>query len=206
MLRLGLLPDFREEGWHSMDLVADMLAHEIAAGHAGEVVADSLCPSYRARLIKVPAIGRSAFARNADRVLNRMRVYPAHLRRLELSKYDVFHVCDHAYANLVHALPAERTGVFCHDLDTFRCLLAPKLEPRPRWFKAMMRNVRAGFEKAALIFHTTDEIRAQILRAKMADESRLVKVPLGVSPLTRWMRIQPNSIRNWNVKSRDGVL
>ena len=39
--------------------------------------------------------------------------------------FDVFHVVDHSYSQLVHRLPATRTVVTCHDLDTFRSILRP---------------------------------------------------------------------------------
>src|SRR5262245_33113191 len=57
----------------------------------------------------------------ADRLVNRFWDYPRHLRRTKVDA-DVFHVADHSYAQLVHVLPAERTIVTCHDIDTFRCL------------------------------------------------------------------------------------
>ncbi len=180
MLRLGVVPDFREEEWLSMNLVADRLLEEIGAGHAGDVRVGSLCPPYRKRFARLPFLGAGRTAINADRMLNRMRVYPQHLRMVARS-FDCFHVCDHAYSNVVHALPAERTGVFCHDLDTFGCLLQPEKERRPGWFKAMMRRVLSGMEKAAVVFHTTAEIRRQILAHGIVDESRLVRAPLGVS-------------------------
>jgi glycosyltransferase involved in cell wall biosynthesis len=182
MLRLCILPDFREENWPSMDLVADMLLHEIRAGRAGDVQGESLCPPFKKRFMRLPVAGNAGTAFNADRLLNRMRDYPRHVAK-SATAFDCFHICDHAYANLCHALQANKTGVFCHDLDTFRCLFDPQKEPRPRWFKNMMRRVLSGMEKAALVFHTTLEIRRQILERGIVDAARLVHAPLGVSPL-----------------------
>ena len=93
----------------------------------------------------------------------------------------MFHVADHSYAALVHALPAERTGVFCHDLDAFNSLLDPKAHPRPRWFRAMSRHILRGMQKAAVVFYTTDEVCRQIRRHGLIDPARLVKAPLGVA-------------------------
>lgn len=163
-----------------MDLVADKLQAEIDAGCATNVRAENLRPPYHRRFARLPLLGASNTAQNADRFLNRMIDYPRHARQCA-AHFDCFHVCDHAYANLVHALPADRCGVFCHDLDTFRCLFDPVAEPRPRWFKKMMRRVLDGLEKAALIFHTTHEVRRQILARGLASESRLIQVPLGAS-------------------------
>ena len=69
--------------------------------------------------------------------------------------FDLFHVVDHTYAQLVHALPADRTGVYCHDLDAFRCLLEPAADPRPRWFRALARRILTGMQKAAVVFHNS---------------------------------------------------
>ncbi|MEI6235387.1 MAG: glycosyltransferase family 1 protein [Planctomycetota bacterium] len=178
-LKLAVIPDFREEGWHSMDLVADMLSREIAAGRAGDVVSTSLCPPFRKRFARLPVFGKRNAAINADRLSNRMIDYPRALRQQR--DFDCYHVCDHSYSQVVHALPANRTGVFCHDLDTFRCLFEPEKEPRPRWFKAMTRRILTGMQQVAIVFHTTSEIRRQILEHGIIDPARLVQVPLGVS-------------------------
>ncbi len=85
---------------------------------------------------------------NLDRLANRFFDYPRHLRDLR-SNVDLFHIVDHSYSQLVHSLPAERTVVTCHDLDTFRCLLDPACEKRPGWFRAMTARILKGFTQAA---------------------------------------------------------
>src|SRR5207344_1409063 len=82
----------------------------------------------------------SGHGQNMDRLINRLWEYPRWLGK-RIDQYDLFHVADHSYSQLIHVLPADRTGVFCHDLDTFRCLLDPKSDPRPRWFRAMARRI-----------------------------------------------------------------
>jgi glycosyltransferase involved in cell wall biosynthesis len=99
-----------------------------------------------------------------------------------LNQFDCFHVCDHSYAHLVHVLPPERTGVFCHDLDCFRCLLDPQREPRPRWFRAMSRRILRGMQKAAVVFYSTEELGRRIREACIVDPDRLVHAPYGVAP------------------------
>ena len=78
-------------------------------------------------------------------------------------------------------LPGDRTGVFCHDLDAFRCLIDPSRERRPRWFTAMARRILKGVQKAAIVFYTTEDVRQQIERHGLLDPSKLVKAPLGVA-------------------------
>jgi glycosyltransferase involved in cell wall biosynthesis len=129
----------------------------------------------------MPWLGRKHLAFNADRMLNRWGGYPLFLRR-RLTEFAAFHVCDHSYAHLVHWLPRESTGVYCHDLDAFHCLLEPGGTTRPRWFRAMMRLVLCGLQQAAVVFHNTLEVRRQIEQHGLVDPERLVHAPLGVAP------------------------
>jgi glycosyltransferase involved in cell wall biosynthesis len=175
LTRLAILCDYPEEGWPSMDLVAEMLLREPAP-----LGTQRVCPAFRRRLGRLPWLGRRHLARNADRLLNRFVYYPRHLRQCS-GDFDAFHVCDHSYAQLVHGLPPQRTGVFCHDLDTFRCLLEPATQRRPAWFRLLARHILAGMQKAAVVFHTTAGVRLQIERHGLVDPKRLVQAPLGVA-------------------------
>jgi glycosyltransferase involved in cell wall biosynthesis len=173
--RLAVVCDFPEEGWASMDLAAEMLLRELPAGRAVRV-----CPPFRRRAGRLPWLGRRRAAFNLDRLLNRLWDYPRYLRGRR-EEFALFHLCDHSYAQLVHVLPAERTGVMCHDLDTFRCLLEPLQEPRPAWFRAMARHVLAGLRKAAAVFYTTEAVRRGIEAFGLVEPARLVHAPNGVS-------------------------
>jgi glycosyltransferase involved in cell wall biosynthesis len=168
--RLAILADFHEEGWPSMALAAEML-HKYLHG-SPLLEARRVRPPFRRRLSVV--LGRRG--RNADRLINRMWDYPGYLRK-RAHDFDLFHVCDHSYSQLVHVLPGERTGVFCHDLDTFRCLLEPHKDPRPRWFRAMARRILSGMQKAAVVFHLTHAIRREIERFGLVDPGKLVWAP-----------------------------
>ncbi len=178
-LKLAVLCDFPEEGWPSMDLAAEMVLRELHARHAGQFDAVRVCPPFRRRAGLVPGFWRSDPAHNADRLVNRLWDYPRHLRWA--GKFDLFHVCDHSYAQLVHALPPGRTGVFCHDLDAFRSVLEPGQESRPAWFRAMARHVLAGLQKAAVVFYSTQAVRRSIEDHGLIDPARLVEAPYGVS-------------------------
>ncbi len=173
--RLAVLCDFPEENWPSMVLFAEMLLHGVPQS------AERLCPPFRRRFGRLPGLGRRPAAFNADRLLNRLWDFPRFARR-QVNRFDLFHVCDHSYAQLVHVLPAERTGVYCHDLDAFRCLLDPAREPRPRWFRAAARHVLRGLQKAALVFYSTETVRRQIVAHDLIDPARLVYAPCGVAP------------------------
>lgn len=174
-LRLAILPDYPQEQWPSMDLCSEMLERNLSGRQ--DLCVRTLHPPYRRVLGNVPFLP----SRNVDRVINRMRTYPHFVRR-HVKDFDCFHVVDHSYSQLLNELPIGSTGVFCHDLDTFRCVLDPTSEPRPRWFRAMVRRILKGFEKAAILFHTTAAVRRQLLQHGLADESKLVQVRLGVAP------------------------
>jgi glycosyltransferase involved in cell wall biosynthesis len=178
--RLAVLTDYPDEGWVSMDLCADMLLAHLPRAGPCAVAPEPVCPPFR-RLFSALAIagGRHA-AFNADRLANRFVHFPRHARRLA-RRFDVFHVVDHSYAQLVHALPRDRVGVYCHDIDAFRCLIDPARYPRPRWFRAMARRILAGLRAAAVVFHSTAAVGEQIVRAGLVPEDRLVLAPHGVA-------------------------
>jgi glycosyltransferase involved in cell wall biosynthesis len=179
--RLALLRDYREEDWPSMQLCADMLAEQLRHAECDRLTLIDVCPPLRRRVQRLPGLGRRRVAFNADRLLNRLWDYPRHMRPLR-DAAELFHVADHSYAHLVHAVPAERAGVFCHDLDAFRCLLEPARESRPRWFRAVTRRILAGLQHAALVFHSTRAVRDAIERHGLVDPARLVHAPYGFAP------------------------
>lgn len=176
--RLAVLADYLEEGWPSMDLVSRMFLAE--AGRLEQVRAEGLCPPFLRRLTRLPWLGRSRFAFNTDRLFNRFRDYPRYLRKRRW-EFDLFHLCDHSYGQVLHELPGPRAGVYCHDLDTFRCLLYPDREPRPFWFRAMARRILTGMQRAAVVFHSTAAVRDEIERHGLLDPGRLVHAPYGVA-------------------------
>lgn len=179
--RLAVLCDYPEEGWTSMNLCAEMLLAHIGRESGGRLAAAGVVPRYRRRAGRIPVLGRRPLGVNADRFLNRHWDYPRFLRRRARS-FELFHVVDHSYAQLVSALPPGRAGVYCHDLDAFRCLLDPASDPRPQWFRAMIRRVLAGFQRAAIVFYTTAAVRAQIDAYGLIDPARLVHAPNGAAP------------------------
>jgi glycosyltransferase involved in cell wall biosynthesis len=175
-LRIAVLADFAEEGWPSMDLCAEMLlAHLPDKSVSGSL----LRPPFRRLATRLPLPRRTAL--NADRLLNRFRHFSRFAQK-HAGEFDLFHVVDHTYAQLVHALPPGRAGVYCHDLDAFRCLIEPKRDPRPRWFRTLARRILTGLQQATVVFHSTHVVRAEIERHGLVDPARLVHAPYGVCP------------------------
>jgi len=178
-LRLAIADDFREERWPSMDRVAEMLQAQLQADHAAAIDARRVSPPFLCAAMRVPVVGASRAAFNADRFLNRFWRYPRHLERL-VSNFDLFHVVDHSYAHLVLSLPPARTIVTCHDLDAFRSLLTPDDEKRSGAFRAMTREILSGLQRAARVICDTASIRDELVTGGLVARDRLAVIPLGV--------------------------
>jgi len=177
--RLAILGDFHEEGWPSMDLAAEMLFKELVNLKQSGWKAELIVPAYRERFGWTKAFIGEKMARNIDRLYNRMREYPRQLKQHK--SFSFFHVCDHSYAHLLNCLPRGKAGVFCHDLDTFRCILEPEIAPRPAWFRKMTRSILTGFQQAAVVFHPTMETGREIIKHQLIAPEKLVLAPNGVS-------------------------
>jgi len=163
-----------------MDRVATELLAALARDHANTLLATRVAPPFSRRATRFAA-GR--VATNVDRGLNRLVDYPAHVGRAR-DDFDVFHVVDHSYAQLVHRLPAERTIVTCHDLDTFRSILPFEegdADSRSLVFRAMTRHILAGFQRAAVVTCDTQAVGDELLSAGLVSAERLRVVPVGVS-------------------------
>ena len=104
-IRVGVVCDFREEGWHSMDLVADMLLDTLPLVSGDTIIASRLQPAMRQRFSRVPFVGVHKRALLADRIAGRFIDYPRWLGSCA-GDFDVFHIVDHSYAHLTRALPA----------------------------------------------------------------------------------------------------
>jgi glycosyltransferase involved in cell wall biosynthesis len=176
--QLTVLVDFAEEGWTSMDLCAEMLIRHL--GCQGVIRPVRFSPAFRERAQRLPGRRIRGSLFNLDRAINRFWDYPRASRRLG-GEPDFFHICDHSYSQMVHGLPVHRTGVYCHDLIAFRSVLDPRAEPRPFWFRSMMRHVFEGMCKARLIFCSTEILRRQIEDTGRVDPGRIVLAPFGVS-------------------------
>ena len=176
---MAVFCDSPDENWRAMDLVAEMFVHELANGLRDrvDVVPFTIdLPHVMRKLAPTRASG----AFNFDRAAGRFLVYPAQAVR-QRGRFDFYHVVDHTYAQLVHVLPPERTGVFCHDLDAFRSLLRVGTEPRPLWFRSMQRVALHGMQRAAIVFYSTAVVREQIEREGFVKPERLVQAPYGIS-------------------------
>lgn len=172
--RVALVCDLLEERWPSMDLVADMTYSHLRSNPGSGFEVHQIRPAMVQRFEKW-------LPHNAQRFCNRFWDYPSYLNRIR-SEFDVFHIMDHSYAQMVHHLPAKRTLLTCHDLDLFRCLVAPEQEPRPAWFRQMARHVLNGFRKAARVLCVSTVTRDEVISHRLVPEERVVVLANGKHP------------------------
>jgi glycosyltransferase involved in cell wall biosynthesis len=162
-----------------MDRVASMLYRHVQRSHGARVAASLLCPPFATRFTRFPGGRRLRLAEKADRFLNRFCDYPRAVARAA-SGHDVFHIIDHSYAHLAHALPGGRTVITCHDVDAFRSISGPDRERRSAAFRAAARRILTGLQRAARVVCDTAAIRDELLSRGLVREDRLTVVPLGV--------------------------
>jgi glycosyltransferase involved in cell wall biosynthesis len=177
---VGIVADYLEERWPSMDLVAELTALAIERYADGDFAATILRP----RLPRVlhGRFGRAkADAPSVDRYLGRYVAYPRWLRQRAPS-FRLLHVIDQSYAHLVDHAAGRPVVVTCHDLDAFRSLVGPERERRPWWFRATMRRIMAGLGRAAHVICDTHAVRDQLLEHGLVASDRLSVVPLPVHP------------------------
>jgi glycosyltransferase involved in cell wall biosynthesis len=177
-LRVAIVADYAEEGWPSMDLVADMLLEHLRREHAGTIDAALIRPRMRRRLTRVPFVtGKLAML---DRTAARQWDYPRQLRAA--GPFDVYHIVDHTYAHLVHGLPAARTIVTCHDVDAFRSILQPEEEPRSLPFRWMARRILDGLRQAAHVPCDSEATRDALVALAGFPADRLSVIANGADP------------------------
>ncbi|HEX6463450.1 MAG TPA: glycosyltransferase, partial [Vicinamibacterales bacterium] len=178
MLRVAIVADYAEEGWPSMDLVADMLLDHLCREHASAVDAVLVRPKMLRRLTHLPlASGKLAVL---DRAIARQWDYPKRLRGLD-RPFDVYHVVDHTYAHLSHQLPAGKTIVTCHDLDAFRSILQPEEERRSWPFRWMTNRILDGLRKAAHVPCDSEATRDALIELAGFPADRLSVIPNGAN-------------------------
>jgi len=165
-----------------MDLFGDMLFQTFTAEHARAIDARQLRPAWHYRFTKLPGLGSRGFFRNADRLLNRFYDYPAWLKK-HSAGFDLFHLVDHSYSQLLLDLPPGRSVVTCHDLDTFNCLLDPASEPRPRWFRAMAQRTLNGFLQASQVICPSAFTKTNLVRHNLFPEDRIAVIHPGADPI-----------------------
>lgn len=179
--RVAVICSMVEEGWYSMDIVADMLLSNLASHHAGTIEAERIAPPMASRFRRLPYIGGDRTALNADRLINRFWDYPRHLRR-RAGNFDLFHLVEQSYGQLGRELPSERMVVTCHDLENFRPVLEPERDPRPAWYRRMVERQLTAVRTAARVICVSHTVRDELLQYRLSPPDRVVVIPNGTHP------------------------
>lgn len=183
-IRIGVVTDFPEERWESMDLVAEMTLMHLRQGPHEQILADVITPPYRKIFQSI--FGHRNWAWNLDRLINRRIILrQGVLRSLKSKHYDVIYIVDHSYAHLVNiikdAFPKTPVVIMCHDLDAVSVLDVPchgmRMKKRLlRWFS---RPILDGLLNANQIITGSDTVRDTIL---MKYKSRIWPLQLMTNP------------------------
>lgn len=179
-VRVGIVCDLREEGWHSMDLVADMLLEMLPSVSDGNIVATRLLPPMIRRWTRLPVVGGGSRASLGDRLTGRLWDYPRWLRARR-GEFDVFHIVDHSYAHLIRALPAERTIVTCNDTDAFEAARGDAV-PRLDLSRLLAAHVLDGISRASHVACISEATRQDLIATGRVDRSRTSVAYLGAHP------------------------
>lgn len=178
-LRVGIVCDLKEEQWHSMDLIADMLMDKLPAVGGDALEPSRLCPPMIPRWSRLALIGRSARLRLADRLTGRLWDYPRWLAR-RAPDFDLFHIVDHSYAHLVRVLPAHRTIVTCHDIDAVRAALPGGARLGPA--RLLASRILDGLGRAAHVCCVSRATKDDLVATGGVDPQRVSVVYEGAHP------------------------
>jgi glycosyltransferase involved in cell wall biosynthesis len=172
-MKLGIVCDYLEEGWISMDICAQMLVDRSTQLIDSDIQPVQIRPPFQWRLKPWEQHLPKYF--NSNRFINRFIDYPRYLKP-RAADCDLFHITDHSYAHLVRSLPAAKTGVYCNDLDAFESILEPRKYPRSWTYRRLAEHILTGMQTAAIVFCPTEEIRRQIEYYQLMDPAKLIVV------------------------------
>jgi glycosyltransferase involved in cell wall biosynthesis len=179
-VRVGIVADYLEEGWPSMDLAAELT--QLAVERYGEDAFDPrLLRPEMPRVLHGRFRGAGANRPNVDRYLARYVAYPRWLKP-QARDFALFHVIDQSYAHLVHGLRRRPVVVTCHDLDAFRSVIGPERGTRPWWFRKTMRRVMEGLRRATHVICDTHSVRDGVVQEVGIRPDRVTVVHLPVHP------------------------
>lgn len=180
-ISLAVIHDMPEEGWPSMDQMGELLVSTVPM-QSSQIRTTAIRHHLVRMASRVPLGPGRGKALLADRILNRMVLYPRRIRREVTGRYSLYHVVDHSYAQLVHELPRASTLVTCHDVDTFRSIATPAQERRGAPFRAMTKRILSGLQRAACVVCCTAAVRDDLVRLGLVPSERLRVVPNGIDP------------------------
>jgi glycosyltransferase involved in cell wall biosynthesis len=183
-VRLAIVADFPEEGWESMDLVAEMILGTLNQRDDLGISARNITPRY----VKCfQCFVKKRWAWNLDRLINRRFVLVRGVRKaLKSGQFDAVYVVDHSYAHVVGAIKKQGLPcvVLCHDLDAFGSLAQVSKGWRNRCRRWFARPIWRGLLMADMIFTGSETVRHDLLAlaGSRYDPARVFTNTYGVAP------------------------
>jgi glycosyltransferase involved in cell wall biosynthesis len=181
-LKVAVVADYAEEGWASMDLVAEMLAIRLTSVYRDVIDATLIRPRFARPLTGFGSLKSSKSAFNAERAINRYLLYPLWLRR-QRGKFTLFHIVDHSYSHLTNHLPSDRTIITCHDIDAFRAVLTRSHGLRSAIPRAIASRLLSGFRRAAMVTCVSRATRDAIVEHGLRPPLTTVIIANGVDSI-----------------------
>jgi glycosyltransferase involved in cell wall biosynthesis len=125
------------------------------------------------------SFARATIAARIDSLWGRFIAYPRAARGV---RADVYHVADHAMANVVDVLDPARTVVTCHDLILL-ATASGRLGPRPRSAiaTAIFRRIVARLRRVATVVADSEHTRRDVLRELGVSPDRIEVIPPGLN-------------------------
>jgi glycosyltransferase involved in cell wall biosynthesis len=182
-LAIAVLLDSPDEDWRAMDLVGEML---LAQWHRESFRVDATGISLPIARVarRLPWLAKTKRGWNVDRALTRYLAYP--LRAVAARRpARFFHIVDHSYAMLLRALPASRTGIYCHDIDAFRPAMPSEADTDSdpwNWKRVLARALLNSIQSAAVVFYSTRAVGQVLESSGIVPRAKLVQAPYGVAP------------------------
>lgn len=168
-MKVALFPDLEMEGWKSMDLYAEQLAHHLPrVSPRDEFVQARVVP---------PAWIRGQLRQSLVlRLYSRYWVYP---RKAARYSADVYHILDHSYAHVAAKLNPQRTIITVHDLYPLHVLRSLPRTRRERIRNEVLLWVMDHLRRASWLIADSQFVKREIVELLGYPEERITVVPLG---------------------------
>ena len=143
---------------------SDCWRRSTAAHRGRRVDVTAVCPPFARRATRFSSGGPGAT--NLDRGLNRLVDYPRHVGAIAAA-YDVFHIVDHSYSQLVHRLPA---GADRRHLPRSRYVpvdASSRTRSRGRRLPGMTRHILSGFSAPPVVTCDTAAVRDELVARRV---------------------------------------
>jgi glycosyltransferase involved in cell wall biosynthesis len=211
-VRVALIRNLHEEQNLSMKLLGDRVEHALAS----RVEFVNVRPAWLANCGSRSAAGKMLG------YVSRFVTYPRQVAKVEA---DVYHVLDHAYAQVMRALPADKTVCHCHDLMLLRLERGDfGKRPVPKVATTLLRRSVANLRRARVIVAISECTKRDLVEMLGIDPERIrviyspVDHAYGPSPLGLDREALRQSLRlggrpallhvgnNWFYKNIEGLL